>query len=324
MSKRNSENPAPCSPGTAARLYESLLRIRRVEEEIARIYWSDKIKSPVHLSIGQEAVSVGVCDVVRGNDIVSPTYRGHAAYLAKGGDLRGMIAELFGKASGCAAGKGGSMHLIDADRQVVGTSAVVGTTIPVAVGHALAHRGTDRAVIAFFGDGATEEGVFYESVNFAALFKLSVLFVCENNFFAIHTGQERRWANNDLCGRVKAFGLPAHKIDSGDIFEIRDRANDCLTKLRAGEGPQFMECMTYRWKEHVGPEEDFDAGYRSHEEIRPWMEADQVVRLATIIDPETRQRVETKIEAEIKDAFEFAENDRFPGAEELKTHVFAD
>src|SRR5882757_5359429 len=165
------------------RIYRALRRIRRVEEEIARIYPSDKIKSPVHLSIGQEAVSVGVCDVLRADDAVSPTYRGHAAFLAKGGSVRGLMAELYGKASGVAGGKGGSMHLIDMSHHVLGTSAVVGTTIPIAVGHALAFKrtGSDRVVASFFGDGATEEGVFTESLNFASLHKLPILFVCENN-----------------------------------------------------------------------------------------------------------------------------------------------
>src|SRR5262245_15570518 len=167
------------NPADLERIYRSLRRIRRAEEEVARIYPSDKIKSPVHLSIGQEAVSVGICDVLRPDDAVSPTYRGHAAFLAKGGSLRGLMAELYGKAAGVAGGKGGSMHLIDPPHNVIGTSAVVGTTIPVALGYALAFKRTrtDRVVVSFFGDGATEEGVFTESLNFAALHKLPVLFV---------------------------------------------------------------------------------------------------------------------------------------------------
>src|SRR4029077_4613390 len=161
------------------RIYRSLGLIRRAEETIARIYPSDRIKSPVHLSIGQEAVSVGVCDVLRPDDVVAPTYRGHAAFLAKGGPLRGLMAELYGKASGVAGGKGGSMHLIDMSHNVLGASAVVGTTIPVGVGYALGLKRmrTDRVVVAFFGDGAVEEGVFAESLNFASLHKLPVLFV---------------------------------------------------------------------------------------------------------------------------------------------------
>ncbi|PYS41056.1 MAG: hypothetical protein DMG14_08575 [Acidobacteria bacterium] len=193
-----------------ASLYRKMFLIRRTEEEVARIYPSDKIKSPVHLSIGQEAIAAGVCDVLRPDDVVSGTYRSHASYLAKGGDLRAFFAELYGKDTGCARGKGGSMHLINMDQYILGTSAVVGTTIPIAVGYALAlkRQGTGRVVAAFFGDGATEEGVFHESLNFAALHRLPVLFVCENNFLAIHTPIEKRWATRRLCERKRRLDAP--------------------------------------------------------------------------------------------------------------------
>jgi len=182
------------SPKDLQRIYKSLRLIRRAEEEVARIYPSDKIKSPVHLSIGQESVAVGVCDVLEAKDAVSGTYRGHATYLAKGGSLKGMMAELYGKDTGCARGKGGSMHLIEAEANVLGSSAVVGTTIPIAMGWALAaqKRKTGAVIAAFLGDGATEEGAFYESLNFASLHKLPIIFVCENNGYAIHTPISKR------------------------------------------------------------------------------------------------------------------------------------
>src|SRR5436309_1083397 len=196
-----------------ASLYYKLRLIRRVEEEVARLYPSDKIKSPVHLSIGQEAVAVGICDPLRRDDVVSGTYRSHASYMAKGGDLPALFAELYGKTTGCARGKGGSMHLVDMNQYILGTSAVVGTTVPIAVGYSLALKleGKGRVVAAFFGDGATEEGVLYESLNFAALHRLPVLFVCENNFFAIHTPLEKRWATRQLCERVRTYGIPAQQ-----------------------------------------------------------------------------------------------------------------
>ena len=221
------------------RLYRSLRLIRRAEEEIARIYPSDKIKSPVHLSIGQEAVSVGVCDALRPDDVVAPTYRGHAAFLAKGASLRGLMAELYGKSTGVAGGKGGSMHLIDTSHNVLGASAVVGTTIPVAVGYALALKrmGSDRVAAAFFGDGATEEGVFAESLNFASLHKLPVLFVCENNYYAIHTPITQRWATQRLCERVATYGIPAHQVDDGDVFKLRALTSKSLDAMRRGGGP---------------------------------------------------------------------------------------
>src|SRR5438128_6708701 len=177
------------------RLYRALYRIRRVEEEIARVYPTDKIKSPVHLSIGQEGVAVGVCEALEPHDVVFGSYRGHAMYLAKGGDLRRMIAELYGKVEGCARGKGGSMHLAAPEAGVLGASAVVGTQVPIATGWALAlqRRGAGQVVACFFGDGATEEGSMAESLNFAALHRLPILFICENNGYAIHEPLSKRW-----------------------------------------------------------------------------------------------------------------------------------
>src|SRR6266566_499665 len=206
-----------------AALYRKLRLIRRAEEEIARIYPSDKIKTPVHLSIGQEAVAVGVCDVLRHDDVVSGTYRSHASYLAKGGDLRAFFAELYGKDSGCARGKGGSMHLVDMNHYILGTSAVVGTTVPIAVGYSLAlkREGTGRVVVSFFGDGTAEEGVFYESLNFASLQRLPVLFVCENNGLAIHTPLDKRWATRQLCERVRTYGIPSRQVTDSDVLKIR-------------------------------------------------------------------------------------------------------
>ena len=178
----------PNDQETVETVYRLLRLTRRTEEEIARLYPTDKIKSPIHLSIGQEFVSVGVISTLNDSDVVSATYRGHATYIAKGGDLAKMMAELYGKAGGCAGGKAGSMHLVDMDRNILGTSAVVATTIPLAVGYALAlkREGRGRVVVSFFGDGATEEGAFAESLNFASLHDLPVLFVCENNGYAIN------------------------------------------------------------------------------------------------------------------------------------------
>jgi TPP-dependent pyruvate/acetoin dehydrogenase alpha subunit len=309
------------------RIYRGLRFIRRVEEEIARIYPCDKIKSPVHLSIGQEAVAVGVCDALRPDDVVSGTYRGHATYLAKGGALNAMIAELYGKATGCATGKGGSMHLIAMDRHILGTSAVVGTTIPIAVGYALAlkREGKGRVAVAFFGDGATEEGCFYESLNFASLHRLPVLFVCENNFFAIHTPIQKRWASDRLCERVETFGIGATRITDGDVLRIRAWTERSAAAIRAGDsGPCFAECHTYRWREHVGPAEDYDSGYRSRTELDRWQTHDQIARLGAMIDPDSRARIDGAIEREIAEAFAFAEDSPFPEPAELYTHVFAD
>jgi len=313
-------------PKTLARVYRSLRLIRRVEEEIARIYPSDKIKSPVHLSIGQEAVAVGICDVLNEDDVMSATYRGHAGYLAKGGDLKQMMAELYGKGTGCAGGKAGSMHLVDMNAGVLGMSAVVGTTVPIAAGYgfALGREGKDRIAAAFMGDGATEEGVFAETLNFSALHKLPVLFICENNGFAIHSPTSNRWATEALCERVATYGIPTYEITDGNVFSIRDAADKAIREIRTGSGPQFMECKTYRWREHVGPNEDYDDGYRSRDDFQPWLEDDQVARTGEMMDKTDRDAIDADIEKQIADAVEFAEQSPWPEPEELFTHVFAD
>jgi TPP-dependent pyruvate/acetoin dehydrogenase alpha subunit len=306
------------------RLYRSLYRIRRVEEEIARVYPTDHIKSPVHLSIGQEAVSVGVCEALGPRDVVYGTYRGHALYLARGGDLRAMIAELYGRATGCTRGKGGSMHLIAPESGVMGTSAVVGTTVANAVGHAYALRygRSDSVVASFFGDGATEEGVFAESLNFAVLKRLPVLFVCENNRYAIHTHQSRRQGSTAICERARAHGMPAEHLDGDDLPDLVGRARDVVARLRTGAGPWFFEVMTYRWREHVGPGEDYHLGFRDEDEAAPWKANDPVRQLAEAISAEDRAVIEAAVEREIAEAFAFAEASPFPGPEELTSDVF--
>jgi TPP-dependent pyruvate/acetoin dehydrogenase alpha subunit len=309
-----------------ARLFRSLYRIRRVEEEIARVYATDKIKSPVHLSIGQEAVSVGVCDVLRPDDIVFGTYRGHALYLAKGGDMSAMVAELYGKVTGCTRGKGGSMHLIDTECGVMGTSAVVGTTIANAAGYAYALKlkRSDAVVVSFFGDGATEEGVFAETLNFAVLKRLPVLFVCENNGYAIHTAQSKRQGLPDICARARAYGMPAERLDGNDVFALRDRAEEAVAKMRAGEGPQFIEAATYRWREHVGPGQDYHLGFRDKSECDRWEQSDAVRAMAEQLATTERRMIEESVEREVAEAFAFAESSSFPSAAELMTDIYTE
>ena len=305
------------------RFYKSLYRIRQVEEEIVKVYPSDKIKSPVHLSIGQESISVGVCEALAPKDIVFGSYRCHAMYLAKGGDLKRMIAELYGKATGCAKGKGGSMHLVDVEHGVMGASAVVGTTIPEAIGYAygLKIQKSDSVVVVFFGDGASDEGVFYESLNFAALKSLPIVFICENNQYAIHTHQRLRQKSGEIYQRAQAFGLPAEKIED-DIFQVHERVGSAIKAIRSGIlGPFFFECMTYRWKEHVGPNDDFDLGYRTLEEAEPWMDNDQVTRVGALLEAGERVKIEKEVDKEIDEAFAFAESSPFPDDLELYTDM---
>lgn len=312
------------------RLYKRMSLIRRLELRLAEIYHTDAIKSPVHLSVGQEAIAVGVCDPLEKDDIVSNTYRCHATYIAKGGDLQQMMAELYGKSTGCAGGKAGSMHLIDMQHGVLGASAVVGTTIPVATGYALALQrqakvtGKQRVVVSVFGDGGTEEGCFYESLNFAALHNLPILYVCENNRLAIHTPLEKRWATEQLCQRVATFGIETHKIDSHDVFEIRDVVAKAVSRLRTQSGgPIFLECATYRWLEHVGPRDDHVDNYRDLDECQRWKAKDEIERLGQMLDPSTRLVLEDEITTELAQAEQFAELSSYPTAEELYTHVYA-
>ena len=306
------------------RFYWALYRIRRVEEEIARIFPSDKIKSPIHLSIGQESISVAVSEALRSDDVVFGTYRGHALYLAKGGSLKKMIAELFGKKAGCAKGKGGSMHMVDAEKGVMGTSAIVGTTIPLSVGYAysLKFNRTDAVAVSFFGDGAVDEGAFHESLNFAALKGLPALFICENNQYAIHSHHLARHHSDNICERVRAYGIPAERIEEDDIFGIHKTAQKYIDRIRQNNGPAFLECFTCRWKEHVGPNDDFHLGYRTEEEVNHWKERDQLKRLRELMETDCREEMEERIEREIKDAFAYADACPFPGPEDLYEDLF--
>jgi len=312
-----------------ARLYKTMLLIRQFELYLAEIYHTDAIKSPVHLSVGQESIAVGVCDALEKEDIVSNTYRCHATYIAKGGDLNEMMAELYGKRTGCAGGKAGSMHLVDIKRGILGASAVVGTTVPVAAGYAWAMKrdkektGHQRVVTAFFGDGCTEEGCFYETLNFSALHQLPIIFICENNRLAIHTPIEKRWASEQLCERVATFGIKTHRITDADVFKIHETVSNALQDIRQGNGPIFIECDTYRWLEHVGPRDDHNISYRSQEEFQRWKDQDQVTRLAHMLDESHRHQIQAEVKAAIIKASEFAENSPYPAAEELYTHVYA-
>lgn len=318
------------TPELVARLYKKMSLIRRFELRLAEIYHTDAVKSPVHLSVGQESVAVGICDPLEATDMVSNTYRCHATYIAKGGDLNEMMAELYGKRTGCAGGKAGSMHLVDMKRGIMGASAVVGTTIPVATGYALAMQMEaqqtkhQRVTVSVFGDGATEEGCFYESINFAALRNLPIIYVCENNRLAIHTPVEKRWATERLCERVATYGIETHKLENDDVFVVRDTLAKAAAKIRhERSGPIFIECATYRWLEHVGPRDDHSDNYRDLGEYRRWKENDQIARLAKMLDAATMERLENEITAEIQAAEAFAESSPYPADEELYLNVFA-
>ncbi|WP_206484744.1 alpha-ketoacid dehydrogenase subunit alpha/beta [Thalassotalea sp. G2M2-11] len=306
-------------------LYESLYFIRQLELKVAEVYPSDKIKSPVHLSIGQEFVSVALCQALRATDYVAATYRGHAAYLAKGGCPKKLIAEMYGKSSGCAKGRGGSMHLVGSEVNVIGTSAVVGTGVPVATGYALSQKlqQTDNVVVCFLGDGATEEGCFYESLNFSGLHQLPIVFVVENNHFAIHEPVEKRWADSNLQNRVQGFGVDIFKHKDGDVLSLFDLANTVVNQVRQQQKPALIEVDCYRWYQHVGPNTDFDQGYRSEQDAKWWLENDPLNILSQKISAEVIAQIHQQANERVEQAFKFAEQSAFPDVSELHDFVFA-
>ena len=299
-------------------MFRKALRIRMVEEKIIELYPSDKIQSPVHLSIGQEAVAVGVCQGLRPEDWLFSTYRSHAFYLAKGGDMKQMFAELYGKSTGGAKGKAGSMHLTAPETGFMGSSAVVASSLPHAVGAAYADkvRNDGRVYVVVFGDGATEEGVYFETLNFAALHKLPVLFVCENNGWAVHSRPAARQSYK-IRDVVRSFGIAATHLKEGyDFVAVHDACRPLIDAVRNGGGPQFIEIDTCRYKEHVGPNDDFDAGYRSRDEAAHWFAKDPL-----ITEPEVAQRLAGDLAVEIGEAVAYAEASPLPTRADLLTDV---
>ena len=301
------------------KLFESMLRIRLVEESIANKYSEQKMRCPTHLSIGQEAIAVGVCANLTSQDQVLSTHRAHAHYLAKGGCLNSMMAEIYGKASGCSKGMGGSMHLIDTSVGFMGSTAIVGNTIPVAVGLALEKKLTRKKSIAyvFFGDGATEEGAFYESVNFAIIHSLPILFICENNLYSVYSGLEvRQPVDRKIYKMVTAMGISAQHGNGNDVEEVARKVKQAKTMILKSGGPQFLEFDTYRWREHCGPNFDNNIGYREESEFLKWKKKDP---LKNFYSENSQKYIDRKIDTisqEIDDAHQFADNSKFPTLQE--------
>ena len=301
----------------AARLYRSMYLIRRVEEEIIRLYPSDKIKSPVHLSIGQEAVSAAVCDHLEKSDVLFGTYRGHALYLAKGGDVPRMMAELYGKVDGCARGKAGSMHLVDPSVNMMGTSAVVATGISNAVGAALALKmqKSKAIVVCFFGEGATDEGAWHESMNFASLKKLPILFVCENNFYGIGTEVHRSSALADIHKRTCGYDVPSERVDGMDVMAVHEAVKWGAEWVREQSRPYLIEALTYRFRGHSMA----DPGkYRSAAEVELWKARDPLPAFAIrlieegIVTQAELGAIKQESIAIVQEAVTFAEESPWP------------
>ncbi len=311
-------------------LYKTMLAVRRVEEKVCEIYPTDKIQSPIHLSIGQEAVATGVCKAMEAQDRMYGTYRGHGLYIARGGDLKRLFAELYGKDAGCARGKGGSMHLIAPSLGLMGCSAIVASTIPIATGHALAMRmqGVKGAAIAFFGDGAVDEGVFFESINFAVLKNLPIVYVCENNNYAVHSRVSDRHKQTDLSRIGEGLGLVGRRLEGNDVRSVYSAMRDALCRTREGGGPILLEFLTYRLREHVGYGADHQESYRDSKKLAAALDNDALAAQQAVLQEEWAvpaeafRQWETSLTKEIQEAVDFAEQAPFPGPERLQEDLF--
>ena len=312
-------------------LHERMVRIRFFEEAAGRLFEANKIPGFVHLYAGQEAVAAGVCVALRPEDQISSTHRGHGHLVAKGGDLNRMMAELMGKATGYCQGKGGSMHICDLELNMLGANGIVGGGVPIAVGAGFAnrYRGNETVSVAFFGDGTTNIGAFHEAANMAAALQLPVLFVCENNEYAEYTARERTMAIKDVAERALGYGIPSRIVDGMDAVAVYEATRSALDAIRAGEGPAFLECKTYRYFNHHGVQ-TLGMKYRSDDEVAEWRGRDAIVaieaamvanNIATAVEIETTRAAVT---AEVDAAIEFAETSPFPDPDELLDNVYTE
>lgn len=315
---------------TLKNLYYQTLRIRLIEEFIAQKYNQQEMRCPVHLCIGQEAIAAGVCANLEKEDVVMSNHRSHGHYLAKGGNLPKMIAELYGKKTGCARGRGGSQHLIDLSVNFYGSTPIVGGTIPVAVGvaWATAMRKQKKIVVVFMGDAAVEEGIFHESLNFAALKKLPLLFVCENNFYSITTHISDRQPKREVFNLIKGHGITSFQEDGNDVVKVYDLAQKATGLIKGGKGPIFLEFLTYRLKEHCGPNDE-PPGTRPQKEIQFWKSKDPVRQMKNYLltnsytDKKEIDAWQKKIWKEIDYAFDFAKKSQFPQEDISVNQAFA-
>ena len=310
-------------------LFKEVFRTRAVEEEIAKRYKNGHMRCPTHLSIGQEAVPAALSLIMRKNDFAVSSHRAHAHYLAKGGSLKKMIAEIYGKETGCSKGKGGSMHLIDLKSNFMGSTAIVGNTIPIGVGLGLSSiiKQKKQFSFIFFGDGAVEEGVFYESVNFAVVKKLPVVFICENNFYSVYSPLKvRQPKNRKIYKMVKAMGIKSFYNESCDPYTIYEYIKKKINFKDLNSGPYFFEFKNYRWREHCGPDFDNDIGYRQKNEFKKWIKKDSLLKIRkrlNFINSKKINMIEKKIKSEVIKAFKYAEKSKFPAASEAFKGVYA-
>ncbi|UCE16991.1 MAG: pyruvate dehydrogenase (acetyl-transferring) E1 component subunit alpha [Candidatus Bathyarchaeota archaeon] len=308
-------------------MYRKLLEIRHFEEKVYDLYGQNLVPGTIHLYAGQEAVAVGVCANLRRDDYITSTHRGHGHCIAKGAQLNRVMAEILGKKTGYCKGKGGSMHIANFSVGMLGATAVVGAGLPIAAGAGLSIRlrKTDQVVACFFGEGASNQGTFHEGINMAALWKLPVLFVCENNLYAMGTRQSRVMAIENVADRGVAYGIPGVVVDGNDVMAVYEAACEAVERARSGKGPTLIECKTYRHKGHSR----FDpATYRPKEEVEEWMKRDPITRFrARLLEMKTlteeeADKIEQDVAAAVEDAVKFAVESPFPAPEEALEHVY--
>lgn len=326
----NALDIAGWQPDDLIRFLKSMLLIRYAEEKIAEMVEAGLVRCPCHLGIGQEAVAVGVSHSLRPSDRIFGAHRSHSHFLALGGSLDALLAETFGKVTGCSCGMGGSMHLYAHEIGFAGSVPIVAASIPIAVGAALAHKlaGTDNVAVSYFGDGATEEGVFHESLNLAAIQRLPVLFICENNLYASHLDIKLRQPSDNVSRYAIANRIRSLIVDGNDVVAVAEAAKQLTQYARSGEGPAFLEAITYRWRGHVGPREDLDVGVRRKpEDIQAWKMRDPVKRLvepmieAGFLNEAALKQMELSIREEVSRAAERGKSDPYPAAAALLNTV---
>ena len=311
-------------------MYERMVTIRQFEENVARLLREGKLPGLAHLYAGEEAVAVGACSAVEDDDFISSTHRGHGHLIAKGGDPKRMYAELYGRLDGYCRGKGGSMHIADLDLGILGANGIVGAGPPIALGAAFAarYRGNNRVCLCFFGDGATNQGAFHEAVNMAALLKLPVVFICENNLYGEFTRQDRHQTVEDVAERAKAYSIPSAIVDGMDVTTVHEAVSEAVERARRGEGPTLVECKTYRYFDHQGVGDG--AADRPAQEMEEWRARDPIVRLRReLIEAEALTEaqaadIEGQVTKRIEEAIAFAEASPVPPPEELLTDVYAE
>jgi pyruvate dehydrogenase E1 component alpha subunit len=308
--------------------YRKMLEIRLFEEKVFELYGQNLVPGTIHLYAGEEAVAVGVCSALSKDDYITSTHRGHGHCIAKGADMKRTMAEILGKKTGYCKGKGGSMHIADFSIGMLGATAVVGAGLPIAVGAALSARlrKTDQVVVCFFGEGASNQGTFHESINMASAWKLPVIFVCENNLYAMGTRQSRIMNIDNISDRAASYRILGVSVDGNDVLAVYEAARVAAEQARKGEGPTLIECRTYRHRGHsrVDP-----AKYRPQEEVEEWLRKDPIKRLRdkliqTNISTEAKlQEIEKRVSNEIEDAVKFAVESPYPAPEEALEDVYA-